>query len=99
MNRRSFIGGFFAAAVAATILPELLPAATAPAVPLNFAIHEEIGFGLINVDAVAAMFATIQSHDLTPHYMFMHPLDYKKLNPEGYAELVRQQEVDNGVLG
>ena len=63
---------------------------------LDFSIEETYGYGIINVNALADMYGRVLAQGFAPDVMFLHPLEYKKLNPEGYAEMVRLQEMNDG---
>lgn len=89
MQRRDFIKLFTAAAVGTLVAPQI-PAST-DLYRINFSIEERFGFGRIHPKALAEAFAMVQKADLAPSFMFMHPLEYKVLNPDGYAKLVELQ--------
>ena len=99
MNRRSFLKSFFVVAGVATVAPEMLFKPDLR--QIDFSITEKIGalyYNPMAVEQMAEAFASIQRHDLGVSYMFMHPEDYKKLCPEGYAKLLAMQEEDHSVV-
>lgn len=98
VSRRSFFG-LLAAALVAPSLPN--PAVAPVTLPWE---HQKIindlersllpaqAPGAITVDAMYDAFAAIQRQSFMPEYIFMHPLEYKRFNPEGYAAMVLKQE-------